>query len=94
MNQLIKNQSLDGFKRITKSIKNLESNQSFPIQTGNATVSSPPTLAQINSVFDTPANVGQDFVGLIIDSVNGNQWLVWTDSNDWYYAPQSLTIAV
>lgn len=87
-NQLLKEQSIDGFKRVTKSIKNLESNQSHPLATASGTVSSPPTTSEINAVFDTPANVGTDFIGLIIDSVNGNEWLVWTDGTTWYVITQ------
>lgn len=89
--QQIKRESLKGFGRVLKSVKNLESKQSHPILSVTATVSSPPTTAEINAAFDTPANVGTDFTGLIIDSTNGNEWQVWTDGSNWYVMAQSVS---
>ena len=88
-NQLIKRQSVTGLRRIIKATKNLESNQAHPVMSVEATVSSPPTTGEINSAFDTASNVGQDFVGLIIDTVNSNEWLVWTDGTSWYVISQA-----
>lgn len=90
-NSLIQTQAVNGIKRITRSVKNLESNQAFPIMTGTGTVSNPPTTSEINAIFDTPANVGQDFIGFIIDSVNGYEFLVWTDGVSWYVISQAST---
>ena len=81
---LIRNQAVTGMKRLNKSVKNLESNQAHPIESREGTVSSPPTTGEINSIFDTPTNIGQDFIGLIIDTVNSLEWLVWTDGTSWY----------
>lgn len=88
-NQLIQNESLRGMSRLTKSVKGLESNQAYPIKTGFGTVSNPPTTGEIESVFDIASNVGQDFVGFIIDTTNGYEFLVWTDGINWYVISQA-----
>lgn len=80
----LSNEALGGLMRMQKSLKRQEANQPPPIKTGYGTISNPILTAEIEAVFDTPQNVGTDFIGLIVDSVNGWQSLVWTDGVTWY----------
>lgn len=84
-NELIRNESLAGMKRLLRTVKKQETLQNNVPMTFYGTISYPPLVAEINNIIDTPSNVGTDFVGLIVDSVGGYQFLVWTDANDWYY---------
>ncbi len=55
-----------------------------------ANVSDPPTDAQIDSAFGTPAVVGSNFIGVIDDNdgaVSGDVWMCWTTGTaaEWFY---------
>lgn len=83
-NELIKNESLAGMKRLLRTVKKQETLQNNVPMTFYGVTSNPPSTAEINALIDTPANVGTDFVGLIVDNINSRQWLVWTDALNWY----------
>lgn len=83
-NELIRNESLAGMKRLLRTVKKQETLQNNVPMTFYGVTSNPPSTAEINALIDTPANVGTDFVGLIVDAVNARQFLVWTDSINWY----------
>jgi hypothetical protein len=57
-------------------------------------VSSPPTDAEIDGAFGTPAAVGEGFIGLIDDNnANTTAWIVVSLGGSWWYPP-TLTKAV
>jgi len=57
-----------------------------------ANVSNPPTDAELDAAFGTPATVGEGFIGLVDDNDAGTTWyIVWTDSNsNWVYTRSYL----
>jgi hypothetical protein len=86
---LTRSQAIGGVNRMIKTIKNLESQQSYPIDIAFATVSNPPTAGEINATFAIPSDIGIPFIGLIVDITNARQWLVFTDgSTTWYTVNQ------
>ena len=59
-----------------------------------ANVSSPPTDAELDATFGTPAAVGEGFHALVDDNnANTAGWAVWSLGGSWWYAP-ALTKAV
>ena len=53
-----------------------------------ANVSNPPTDAELDSAFGTPAVLGRGFIGLVDDNDDDTlSWLAWTSDASWYYAP-------
>jgi len=49
-------------------------------------VSNPPTDAELDAAFDTPANLGRGFVATVDDaSGDTDVWLVWTTDASWFY---------
>lgn len=89
---ILKQESLNGLRRMQTSLKRQETNQPPPVKTAYGTTSNPPTLLEIEAVFDTAVNVGVDFVGMIVDTGNGWQHLVWTDGLNWYTIQMNLAI--
>jgi len=58
-----------------------------------ANVSNPPTDAELDSAFDTPANLPTGFIGLVDDNGAGTTlWVVVADGSNWWYV--GLTVAV
>lgn len=52
-----------------------------------ADVSSPPTDAELDSAFGTPATVGAGFIGIVNDNNTGTaEYLCWSDGTNWFYA--------
>lgn len=50
-------------------------------------VSDPPTDAELDSAFGTPASLGEGFVGVVDDnSGDTDVWLCWTSDGSWYYS--------
>jgi hypothetical protein len=57
----------------------------LPLKTNN--VSSPPTDAELDGIFGSPANLPTGFVALVNDNGAGSaEYLVWADSTNWFYA--------
>ena len=51
-----------------------------------ADVSSPPTDAELDAAFDTPANLGRGFLATVDDnSGDTDVWIVWTTDASWFY---------
>jgi hypothetical protein len=52
-----------------------------------ANTANPPTDAELDSAFGTPATVGSGFVGIVNDNNGGtNEYLCWSDGTNWFYA--------
>lgn len=52
-----------------------------------ANVSNPPTDAELDSAFGTPATVGSGFVAIVNDNNAGtDEYMVWSDGTNWFYA--------
>lgn len=52
-----------------------------------ANTANPPTDAELDSAFGTPATVGTGFIGLLNDNNGGtNEYLCWSDGTNWFYA--------
>ena len=67
--------------------------ETYQHPTSDANVSNPPTDAEIDAAFDTPANVGDGYAAFIDDNGAGaNLWLVVSDGTNWWY--QAFTKAV
>lgn len=57
----------------------------------SANVSNPPTDAELDSAFGTPATVGAGFLGVVNDNGAGtNEYLCWSDGTNWFYATGTL----
>jgi hypothetical protein len=51
-----------------------------------ANTDAPPTDAQLDSAFGTPATVGSGFVGVLDDNgAHSVEYLVWSDGTKWFY---------
>lgn len=51
-----------------------------------ANVTNPPTDAELDSTFGTPATVGAGFLGVVNDNNGGtNEYLCWSDGANWFY---------
>jgi len=51
-----------------------------------ANVSDPPTDAELDSAFGTPATVGSGFVGVLDDNSDDTDvWLCYTSDTSWFY---------
>jgi hypothetical protein len=50
-------------------------------------VSNPPTDAQLDAIFGSPAQVGNGFMRIIDDAGAGsNEYIIWSDGSNWFYA--------
>ena len=57
------------------------------VEVSRSDVSTPPTDAELDAVFGTPAEVGAGWVQLVDDDGAGsNEYLVWSDGVSWWYA--------
>lgn len=93
---------LIGYLQLTKgvSISSYNATQSAPqwinnsaIPTSSADVTNPPTDAELDSAFGTPAALGDGFVGLLDDNAgDANVYLCTTNGTSWWYT--ALTKAV
>lgn len=58
--------------------------EGLPLSTAN--VSNPPTDAELDAAFGTPAQVGAGFVSLVDDNGAGTAgYVVWSDGANWWY---------
>ena len=56
-------------------------------------VSNPPTDAQLDAIFGTPAQVGAGYMAIVNDAgASSNVWLVVSDGLYWWY--EALTVCV
>lgn len=57
----------------------------WPVST--ADVTTPPTDAELDAIYGTPAYVGEGFHALVNDNGAGtDEYLVWSDGTNWFYA--------
>jgi hypothetical protein len=67
--------------------------ETYQMPTSDANVSSPPTDAELDAAFGTPAAVGDGYIAFVDDAGTGAQvWLVTSDGTNWWY--EALTKAV
>ena len=51
-----------------------------------ANVTDPPTDAELDSAFGTPATLGAGFIGIVNDNKAGTDvWLCFTSQTEWFY---------
>lgn len=56
-------------------------------------LSDPPTDAELDGIFGTPATVGQGFVGFVQDSTSGlRTYLIYSDGTSWYYIAFDIAV--
>lgn len=71
---------------LIERVDRLEAQEKTPTHS-TANVSNPPTDAQIDAAFGTPAQVGAGFVATLDDNGAGtNSYMVWSDGTNWWYA--------
>ncbi len=57
------------------------------IRLSTVNISGPPTDAELDAEFGTPAEVGAGFIAIVDDSGAGSSdYLVWSDGTYWWYA--------
>lgn len=67
--------------------KHVYTESSIQIKVSTADVSSPPTDAELDSAFGTPAAVGKGFIALVDDNGAGSAgFVVFSDGTNWWYA--------
>lgn len=58
-----------------------------------ANVSSPPTDAELDAAFGTPATLGRSFIGFVDDaSLETDMWMVTTSDNSWWYSAMTKAV--
>ena len=74
-------------------LQDLANDGTVKIKLSTADVSNPPTDAELDSEFGTPATVGAGYLALLDDNAGGaNVYLVISDGTNWWH--QALTKAV
>jgi hypothetical protein len=87
--QLIK--QIEGLKRRLRELDRQENAAFLPVSTSN--VSSPPTDAELDTAFGTPATVGAGFLGLVDDAGAGSAvYLVGSDGTNWWYLAMTKAV--
>lgn len=84
----------DAFNRIfqmisdqDKKIENLQASEGVGMRLDTTNTSNPPTDAQLDAAFGTPAVVGAGFIAILDDNgAHANEYLVWSDGTSWFYA--------
>lgn len=67
--------------------------ETYQVPNSDANVSNPPTDAELDAAFGTPAAVGDGYVALVDDAGGSTAvWLVASDGSAWWY--ELLTKAV
>ena len=88
---IISKQAVKGLEQIKDRILNLERNDYYrPIQ-GDGVTSNPPTQPEITAILGDPSEFSSEMVGLIIDSTNSRNWIVFSDKTDWHYVQVDTT---
>jgi hypothetical protein len=73
--------------RVDLTTRVVECPNGLRTKVSTANVSNPPTDAELDSTFGTPATVGSGFVGLVNDNGGGtNEYLCWSDGTNWFYS--------
>lgn len=67
--------------------------ETYQMPTSDANVSDPPTDAELDAAFGTPAAVGDGYIAFVDDNgTSAKVWLVTSDGGAWWY--EELTKAV
>jgi hypothetical protein len=67
-------------------LQDLANDGTILIRTSTANTSNPPTDAQLDAAFGTPATVGAGFLALLDDNGgNANVYLVLSNGTSWWY---------
>jgi hypothetical protein len=79
--------------RLERYLERNDANDRYTIRTSVLNVSNPPTDAELDAEFGTPATVGNGFL-VFIDDAGGDaaEWLVFSNGTSWWYV--ALTKAV
>ena len=82
----------DGLRQLAPAIPNFTDN-SLRVQLSTANVSSPPTDAQLDTAFDTPATVGAGFLALLDDNGAGSAvYLIASDGTNWWHCAMTKAV--
>lgn len=73
----------DNLNHIRYNIEALTSGSSLQ-EYQEATVSEPPSAAELDTTFGAPETLGNGFLGVLSDVADS--WLCWTSSGSWFYA--------
>lgn len=69
-----------------KIIPQLNATAGMNTKVSTDNVSDPPTAAELNTAFGTPATLGAGFIGVLDDnSDNTDVWLCYTSDTSWFY---------
>lgn len=64
-----------------------------PLVLSTANVSNPPSDAELDTAFGTPAAVGAGFMALLNDNGGGaNEYLIWSDGSAWWYVAGTVAV--
>lgn len=69
------------------------SNSGIRTKVSTANTANPPTDAELDSAFGTPATVGSGFHAILNDAGGGtNEYFVWSDGTNWFYVTGTLAV--
>ena len=65
----------------------------LPVRVSTADVASPPTDAELDAAFGTPAAVGSGFMAFVDDNnANTAFWLVGSNGTSWWYVAMTKAV--
>lgn len=68
-------------------------NAGIRTKVSTANTANPPTDAELDSAFGTPATVGSGFHAILNDAGGGtNEYFCWSDGTNWFYAAGTLAV--
>lgn len=73
-------------------IGNVDVSGDITVRAASSNVSNPPTDAELDSLFGTPATVGSGFVGLVDDSDSNNMYRCYSDGTNWFTVAGVLAV--
>jgi hypothetical protein len=75
----------DGLRQLAPAIPDF-TDSSIRVQVSSANVSAPPTDAELDTAFGTPAAVGAGFLALLDDNAAGSAvYLIASDGTNWWH---------
>ena len=86
-------QIASSFNRLSERVSEIENGEQSYIRFSVADVSTPPTDAELDTAFGTPASLGRGFIAFVDDAAaETNVYLVGTTATAWWHV--ALTKAV
>ena len=86
-------QTVQALVALERRVQRLEISDVMRVCQSTANVSDPPTDAQLDAIFGTPANLGDGFLGVIDDmGAHIDFWLVATINGAWTYVQMTLAV--